>query len=262
MDYSKLLKQDLIELLEQRSFADFIYKEEAEMRKILLKQISDKDEEIKQLHKDLSSQQYLQANSQRQINKLSYDIIDRHDEYNKELYSIKNKLVNAEKLIDKIEDLFEVFLDLCKDQESKDLLIKIINRNSIQSIKKPNDDGFDDLDLDFDELDREVSASQELDLDDDDLDLDFDEFEDDLDDSLSDELDDDLDDDLDEDLELDDDLDDLEDEFSIREVVDEMENVTDTQAYAEKLLHDAAEEYIAKNPDKKTVVERFFKRKK
>lgn len=243
MDYSKLLKQDLIELLEQRSFADFIYKEEAEMRKILLKQISDKDEEIKQLHKDLSSQQYLQANSQRQINKLSYDIIDRHDEYNKELYSIKNKLVNAKKLIDRIEDLFEVFLDLCKDQESKDLLIRIIDRNSIQSIKKPNDDGFDDLDLDSDELDEEIDGFSASELEDVELDL----------------LDDD---DLDEDLELDDDLDDLEDEFSIREVVDEMENVTDTQAYAEKLLHDAAEEYIAKNPDKKTVVERFFKKRK
>ncbi|WP_343289647.1 hypothetical protein AAIA71_11590 [Vibrio harveyi] len=216
MDYSKLLKQDLIELLEQRSFADFIYKEEAEMRKILLKQISDKDEEIKQLHKELSSQQYLQANSQRQINKLSYDIIDRHDEYNKELYSIKNKLVNAEKLIDRIEDLFEVFLDLCKDQESKDLLIKIIDRNSIQSIKKPNDDGFDDLDLDFDELDEEVDGFSASELEDVELDL--------LDD-------DDLNDDLDEELELDDDLDDLDLDF------DELEDKPETKSLIESIMN-------------------------
>lgn len=216
MDYSKLLKQDLIELLEKRSFADFIYKEEAEMRKILLKQISDKDEEIKQLHKELSSQQYLQANSQRQINKLSYDIIDRHDEYNKELYSIKNKLVNAEKLIDRIEDLFEVFLDLCKDQESKDLLIKIIDRNSIQSIKKPNDDGFDDLDLDFDELDEEVDGFSASELEDVELDL--------LDD-------DDLNDDLDEELELDDDLDDLDLDF------DELEDKPETKSLIESIMN-------------------------
>ncbi|WP_343289770.1 hypothetical protein AAIA71_01650 [Vibrio harveyi] len=220
MDYSKLLKQDLIELLEQRSFADFIYKEEAEMRKILLKQNADKDEQIKELYKDLSLEKYVQEQSQRKINKLSETIIDIKDNHKKELDSIKNKLINAEKLIDRVEDLFEVFLDLCKDQESKDLLIRIIDRDSIQSIKKPNDDGFDDLDLDFDELDREVSASQDLDLDDEDLDLDFDEFEDDLDDSLSAELDDDLDEDLDLDDSLSDDLDDdLDDDPDIKRFI-------------------------------------------
>ncbi len=39
MDYNKLLKQDLIELLEKRSFSDLIYKEETQLRKLLLSQI-------------------------------------------------------------------------------------------------------------------------------------------------------------------------------------------------------------------------------
>lgn len=117
-------------------------------------------------------------------------------------------------------------------------------------------DEFDNLDLDFDELDREVSASQELDLDDDDLDLDFDEFEDDLDDSLSAELDDDLDDDL----ELDDDLDDLDLDF------DELDDKTDIKNYAdnfvEKIFNEGIDDFIAKNPDKKSFIESVMNRKK
>ncbi|WP_159737149.1 hypothetical protein [Vibrio atypicus] len=237
MDYSKLLKQDLIELLEQRSFADFIYKEEAEMRKILLKQNADKDEQIKELYKDLSLEQYLQVQSQRKINKLSETIIDIKDNHKKELDSIKNKLINAEKLIDRIEDLFEVFLDLCKDQESKDLLIKIIDRNSIQSIKKTNDDGFDDLDLDFDELDEEIDGFSASELEDVELDL--------LDD-------DDLDDDLDEDLDLDDDLDDLDVDF------DELEDDPDINKYAEKVVDEAVEEVVEEASQQNNGISRVF----
>ncbi len=211
MDYSKLLKQDLIELLEQRSFADFIYKEEAEMRKIILKQNADKDEQIKQLYKELSLQQGLKDCFQYDRNKLSDEITEIRDRHSKELSSVKDKLVNAEKLIDRIENLFEVFLDLCEDQDSKDLLIKIIDRNSIQSTPKSNKNGFDDLDLDFDELDEDIDGFSASELEDVELDL----------------LDDD---DLEDDLELDDDLDDLDVDF------DELDDKPEAKSFVDSLL--------------------------
>ncbi|EKH9208446.1 hypothetical protein NB550_18140 [Vibrio parahaemolyticus] len=216
MDYSKLLKQDLIELLEQRSFADFIYKEESEMRKKLLQQIISKDSELKELADEVRTQQKMREYYQEQIESLSNDLENLQRE-KRQAYNFSSNLdkKNREKL-ERIDIKVGKFLKFCKDEDSIEFFVQIFKWVGLQSIDeyvKSKVDEFDNLDLDFDELDREVSASQDLDLDDDDLDLDFDEFEDDLDDSLSAELDDDLDDDLDEDLELDDDLDDLDVDF-------------------------------------------------
>lgn len=231
MDYSKLLKQDLIELLEQRSFADFIYKEESEMRKKLLQQIISKDSELKDLADEVRTQQKMREYYQEQIESLSNDLENLRRE-KRQAYNFSSSLdkKNREKL-ERIDIKVGKFLKFCKDEDSIEFFVQIFKWVGLQSIDeyvKSKVDEFDNLDLDFDELDREVSASQDLDLDDDDLDLDFDEFEDDLDDSLSAELDDDLDDDL----ELDDDLDDLDLDF------DELEEDPDIKKYAEKVVEE------------------------
>ncbi|EOW7171719.1 hypothetical protein ACOZ9A_001571 [Vibrio parahaemolyticus] len=122
MDYSKLLKQDLIELLEQRSFADFIYKEEAEMRKLLLKQNADKDEQIKKLHKDIDSEKTIKDSYQRRHNQLEESISLIKDKHNNELQDLKIKTIKAELQVDHIDVLLSKFFRSCSDEQAKELL--------------------------------------------------------------------------------------------------------------------------------------------
>lgn len=183
MDYNKLLKQDLIELLEKRSFSDLIYKEETQLRKLLLSQISDKDNEIKILTAELKKLKDLHIDKE-------IDFSDTLDDVHQHYLS---KIEEKQTTINIIDSKLIHFFAQCQDDDSKELLFELLSNQKLHSTKQhlrskdsvrlEDNDEFDKLDLDFDELDEELNdllLDEDLDLDDDsdlddDDDLDLDE---------------------------------------------------------------------------------------
>ncbi|MEZ9619566.1 hypothetical protein AB4264_24170 [Vibrio sp. 10N.261.55.B8] len=171
MDYNKLLKQELIELLEKRSFSDLIYKEETQLRKLLLSQISDKCDEIK----------VLTAESK----KLKDLHIDKEVDFSNTLDNVRQHYIaNIEEkqtIINDVDSKLIHFFAQCQDDDSKDLLFNLLSNQNLKSKdsvcldenedEDEDEDSLDDIDLDFDDIDLDGE-----DLDDDlieDLDLDF-----------------------------------------------------------------------------------------
>lgn len=167
MDYNKLLKQELIELLEKRSFSDLIYKEETQLRKLLLSQISDKCDEIK----------ILTAESK----KLKDLHIDKEVDFSNTLDNVRQHYIASidekQNIINDVDSKLIHFFAQCQDDDSKDLLFNLLsnqnlkNKDSVCLDENEDEDSLDDIDLDFDDIDLDGE-----DLDDDlieDLDLDF-----------------------------------------------------------------------------------------